>query len=158
MQRVRLVQRDLEHARGHLHAAGKALRRRIDEGQAIGCKPALARDVVDDIVPAAGGRLRALGSAVGLVGIADLGKYVPPWPRARAPGPEPSAKKPSSASDASFQPAYWLARQAITGLFVRVVNLNGAFAEPESETLHVPRPPMQISARRKPAAMPPGVS
>src|SRR5438270_6202816 len=36
MQRMRLVQRDFEHARGNLHAAGKALRRRIDEGEALG--------------------------------------------------------------------------------------------------------------------------
>ena len=35
LELVRLVQRDLEHARDHLHAAGKALGRGVDERQLL---------------------------------------------------------------------------------------------------------------------------
>ena len=45
---MRLVQRDLESARDDLHAAGKALRRRIDERQLVGREAAVMRDLGDE--------------------------------------------------------------------------------------------------------------
>ena len=75
--------------------------------------------------------------------------------RARA-GPEPRAKKPLSCSEID-QPAYWLPRQAITGFEACTVMPRGQRFRPDavcSDT--VPRPPMQTSARRRPASRPPG--
>ena len=44
---MRFVQRDLEYARHHLHAAGKALGRGVDERQLLRFDPAIARDARD---------------------------------------------------------------------------------------------------------------
>ena len=44
-QLMRFVQRDFEHAGHHLHAAGEAVRRRIDESQPLGRDAAILRDL-----------------------------------------------------------------------------------------------------------------
>src|SRR5262245_50099541 len=67
---VRLVQRDLEHAGDHLYAAGEALRRRVDDGQAVRIEPAIARDPRDQRGrrrPAALDHQRGTRSAVAIV-------------------------------------------------------------------------------------------
>src|SRR5262249_51781702 len=71
---------------------------------------------------------------------------------------EPNAKNAlSPALCDSFQPAYWLAKHAITGLDERVEIIHGQFgAAAVGVTATSPNPPMQISAIRSPAAMPPG--
>ena len=70
-------------------------------------------------------------------------------------GPEPSAKKECSPSFSDRrQPAYWLARQAMTGLDERTTiahGQRGVAADGPSRTSA--SPPMQISAMRRPAAM-----
>src|SRR6185312_16808571 len=70
-------------------------------------------------------------------------------------GPEPSAKNLSAPSSCeSRQPAYWLARHAITGLDERLTSVHGQFGvTAESSSSMLPSPPMQISATRRPAAI-----
>src|SRR5262245_35137282 len=72
-------------------------------------------------------------------------------------GPEPSTLYflPLSSPE-RLQPAYCEPRQAITGWSVWTVTMNGqelSVSVVSSETL--PRPPRQISARRRPASRPP---
>src|SRR5471032_2348821 len=68
------------------------------------------------------------------------------------PGPEPSAKNDEFPSPCeSAQPAYWLARQAITGSVERTHSSKGHFGlAPVGARLTVPRPPRQISAIARP--------
>src|SRR3984893_18752831 len=73
-------------------------------------------------------------------------------------GPEPSAKKASLPSPCErLQPAYWLARQAMTGWDERTMRVQGQRGVDALDTsAPVPSPPMQISASCIPAAMLPG--
>ena len=148
---------DLERARSNLSRSGKAAGRRINDGQFFRLNAAVARDLFDD-------HRRRRAAA-----FQDQGSRSRPYPRNRAPRTAfLSARVPARARSqakkaflpspwASFQPAYWLARQAMTGLEERVASDHGQRAPCRSGTRPtVPRPPMQISATSKPAAMLPG--
>ena len=72
MQLMRLVQRDLEAARGDLHRAGQARGRRIDESEAVGLQLAVLGHLLDQ-----SGRRRPVGfedkhRALGRVAIVEL--------------------------------------------------------------------------------------
>src|ERR1700730_11227325 len=73
------------------------------------------------------------------------------------PGPEPSAKNADFPSPCeSAQPAYWLARQAITGSVERTQSSKGNLGwAPVGAIATVPIPPRQISAIARPASIPP---
>src|ERR1700730_8020589 len=73
------------------------------------------------------------------------------------PGPEPSAKNADFPSPCeSAQPAYWLARQAITGSVLRTQSSKGHFGlAPVGAISTIPIPPRQISAIARPASIPP---
>ena len=111
-----LVQRHFQHARHHLHAAGQALRRRIDDAEAAGATPQSAATSATT----AARRRRARSPARARRRRRDRDSPAPQtaFPSAPAPAPDrsPSAKNASLPCPCDrLHPAYWLARQAITG-------------------------------------------
>ena len=72
LQLMRLVQRHLEHAADHLHAAGEALRRRIDEGELVGRDAAIIGDLGDDGLRRRRAGLEHDGRAIGGILVRQL--------------------------------------------------------------------------------------
>ena len=122
LELVRLVQRDLEDA-GRPARRREALRRRVDDRQAIRIEAAIrAVDQRGRRWAAALDHQRRSGGAVAVVELLEQ-RFAARGARA---GPDPSAKKASLPSPPERrQPAYWQARQAVTGLDRRTTSVQG---------------------------------
>ena len=155
-QRMRLVQRHFQHPRDHLRAAGQTLRRRVNHRQSRWREPAIARNSFHDL-----GRRRAASfdderGDIGFIAIPDVfenGLLL--RQRARRAGAErvegalappcvsssPRIGSPDTQSPAAAEPHAIVQGQRGDCVIRK---------EP-----HVPRPPRQISAMRRPASTPP---
>ena len=114
VQRVRLMDRDFKNPRCDLHRTGEAPGGGEKDAEARRIDAASLRNFGQH------GRRRCLvafdhqGGLRKVVDVAEFFIQLFDARQARA-GPEPSAKKPD-ASSLMVQPAYWLARQAMTGI------------------------------------------
>ena len=156
-QLMRLVQRDFEHARDHLRAAGQALRRRVDHGQRGGRDPAVARRPSRRPPAAAASRFRAPASRVGVVAIAEiLEQRLLVRERARRAGAErEEARLARAVRQAPARVLAGRGRRSPAATSARKSSRASAASRNPARVARVPRPPRQISAMRRPASTPP---
>ena len=156
---MHLVHGDLEHASGDLHRAGEARGRGQDEGQRSGRQAAVGGDPGDQLV-----RRRAVGlqDEEAPEGIAVARRRArgtaPPWRRGRGPARKPwrSRRPRPRRGSGSSRHTGWRGRRR-PDRWPRPMTRNGQSGNGEPAPISTrPSPPMQISAIRRPASMPPG--
>ena len=157
MELVRLVQRNLEAARGDLHRPGEARRRRIDDGEGIGRDLAGLGDLLHER-----GRRGAIGleheaGAVGVVPIAELVEQLfRGAERARRARPQHMVFLALVLRPRGSSPRIASRGRRSTGWLVCTVTMNGQEDERSAVSSDTrPRPPRQISPMRRPASNPP---
>ena len=155
---MHLVQRHLQHARGDLHRAGEARGRGQDEGQRRGRQAAIGGDLGDQLVRRRRGRSPARRSPrTPRCRCSRAPGTAPPWRRGRGPARRPwrSRRPRPRRGSGSSRHTGWRGRRG-PGRWPRprpgTASPGTASPAPSSTR---PSPPMQISAIRRPASMPP---